>query len=119
MKRVRLLVITAPFEARQLQARVRGLRKAGMAVAGGPGTSKNDVKLTRRQTQVLLGMSMGRSTSEIAHELKVARKTIETHRQALMSRLGIYRVAELVRYALRRGVLPASWLLDGSRARRV
>jgi DNA-binding NarL/FixJ family response regulator len=111
VNRARLLVVAAPVDEKGLQARARRLREQGFAVVG-PEASKKDVPLTRRQIQVLRGIAMGRSTTEIAYELKVSGKTVETHRMLLMKRLRIHRIAELVRYALRRGVLPASWLLD-------
>ena len=41
---------------------------------------------------------------EIAAVLGVSIKTVETHRRTMMSKLGIYSVAELTKYAIREGV---------------
>ena len=60
--------------------------------------------LTLRQQQVLKMVAEGLRTKEIAFELSVSVKTIETYRAQIMNRLGIGDVAGLVRYAIRRGL---------------
>jgi len=60
--------------------------------------------LSRRQVQVLRFISQGHSTREIARQLALSPKTVETHRAKLMSRLGLHHVAGLVRYAVRVGL---------------
>jgi DNA-binding CsgD family transcriptional regulator len=55
-------------------------------------------------------MALGYKTKEIARQLGLSIKTIETHRQQLTKRLGIGHVPGLVRYALQTGLVPASWL---------
>jgi DNA-binding NarL/FixJ family response regulator len=60
--------------------------------------------LTPRQREVLLLIASGSNTKEIAAELEISVKTVETHRAHLMSQLGIHDVAGLVRYAIRVGV---------------
>jgi DNA-binding NarL/FixJ family response regulator len=62
--------------------------------------------LTPRQREVLKRIAEGRSTKEIAYELKLSVKTVETHRAQVMERLGIRDVAGLVRYAMRAGLVP-------------
>jgi DNA-binding NarL/FixJ family response regulator len=71
-------------------------------VGGEPGA---DV-LTTRQREVLRLVAGGKSTKEIAFELNLSVKTVETHRAQIMERLGIRDVAGLVRYALRTGLVP-------------
>lgn len=61
--------------------------------------------LTGRQREILLLIARGYSTAQIAHELSVSPKTVETHRRQLMQRLDIYDVAGLVRYAIHAGLL--------------
>jgi DNA-binding NarL/FixJ family response regulator len=61
--------------------------------------------LTARQREVLALVAAGRSTKEIAYDLKLSVKTVETHRAQIMERLGIRDVAGLVRYALRTGLI--------------
>src|SRR5262249_34886528 len=62
--------------------------------------------LTARQREVLKLVAGGKSTKEIAFELNLSVKTVETHRAQIMERLGIRDVAGLVRYALRTGLIP-------------
>lgn len=65
--------------------------------------------LTPRQRQILQLIASGQSTKQIAYELGLSVKTVETHRAQLMDRLGIRDVPGLVRLALRAGlVLPDS-----------
>jgi DNA-binding NarL/FixJ family response regulator len=63
-------------------------------------------RLTPRQVEVMQLLVTGLSTRETAHRLGVSNKTVETHRAALMRRLGIRHLAGLVRYALRIGLTP-------------
>jgi DNA-binding NarL/FixJ family response regulator len=70
------------------------------------GTGAGADPLTQRQRQVLKHIAEGRSTKEIAFELDLSVKTIETHRAQIMERLGIRDVAGLVRYAMRVGIVP-------------
>ena len=57
--------------------------------------------LTARQREVLQMLAEGRSTKEIATALQVSIKTVESHRAALMQRLGIHDLAGLVVFAAR------------------
>lgn len=62
-------------------------------------------KLTARQYEVLKLIAEGRGTKEIALQLHISRKTVETHRARIMRRLNIRDVAGLVRYAVHRGLI--------------
>jgi DNA-binding NarL/FixJ family response regulator len=62
--------------------------------------------LTPRQLEILACISRGLSTKEIAFELQLSAKTVETHRARLMSRLQLRDIASLVRYAIRTGLAP-------------
>jgi DNA-binding NarL/FixJ family response regulator len=68
--------------------------------------ARAEIALTPRQREVLTLIARGRSTKEIALDLDLSVKTVETHRAQLMERLGIREVAGLVRYAIRRGLVP-------------
>jgi len=57
--------------------------------------------LTPRQKQILQLISEGKNVKQIAFELKVSIKTVESHRTQLMERLGIPNAMALVRYAAR------------------
>lgn len=62
-------------------------------------------KLTNRQREVFDLVVRGHTTKEIACRLKLSVKTVETHRQQLMQRLGIFEVTGLTRLAIHHGVL--------------
>jgi DNA-binding NarL/FixJ family response regulator len=64
--------------------------------------------LTARQREVLKLVAGGKSTKEIAFDLNLSVKTVETHRAQIMERLGIRDVAGLVRYALKTGLVSDS-----------
>src|SRR5262249_2880612 len=64
-------------------------------------------RLTNREREVLQLMAEGRSTKQIAMDLKVSVKTVETHRRQLMEKLDIHSVAELTKYAIREGLTTA------------
>ena len=57
--------------------------------------------LTPRQREVLQLIAEGGSTKEIAYQLELSVKTVETHRAAIMERLGIRDIPGLVLYAVR------------------
>ena len=61
--------------------------------------------LTPRQREILQMVAEGKSTKEIAFQLNVSVKTVETHRAALMERLDIHDIAGLVLYAVRHGLI--------------
>ena len=63
--------------------------------------------LTTREREVLYLVAGGLSNAEIADKLFVSPRTVETHRANLMRKLNLHNHAELIRYAIRRGILPA------------
>jgi DNA-binding NarL/FixJ family response regulator len=65
-------------------------------------------KLSERQREVLQLLAAGISMRDIARQLQLSVKTVETHRAEVMRRLGIRDLAGMVRYAVRVGVISAS-----------
>lgn len=63
--------------------------------------------LTPRQTEILRRLAAGESVKEIAFDLGLSVKTVETHRAQIMERLEIRDLAGLVRYAIRVGLVRA------------
>lgn len=61
--------------------------------------------LTNRERMILQLAAEGYSGTEIAQRLTISARTVETHRSNLMHKLGLHSQTELVRYALRRGIL--------------
>lgn len=62
-------------------------------------------RLTPRQRQILQFIARGHSTKDMAVQLHVSVKTVESHRAQLMQRLNIHDVAGLTRYAIRAGLV--------------
>jgi DNA-binding NarL/FixJ family response regulator len=65
-------------------------------------------KLSEREREVLKLTAEGYSSQEIADQLILSPKTIETYRSRLMQKLNLHHRSELVRFALRRGLLKAN-----------
>ncbi|MHC4388815.1 MAG: response regulator [Planctomycetota bacterium] len=60
--------------------------------------------LTDRELEVLQLIAEGNSTKQIALKLHISVKTVETHRRQIMNKLDIYTIAELTKYAIRKGL---------------
>lgn len=88
------------FVSKSNLARLRPAVEAALAVRHKLG------RLTPRQIEVLGFIAKGLSTADIARRLQLSIKTIETHRMALMDRLGIHDLAGLIRFAILVGLVP-------------
>ena len=62
--------------------------------------------LTMREREILQMAAEGWSSTEIGHKLGISPRTVELHRSRFLKKLGLRNQAELVRYAIRRGILP-------------
>ncbi|WP_286933350.1 MULTISPECIES: response regulator [Aminobacterium] len=69
------------------------------------GTSPGEEKLTAREREVLIHLAEGKTNREIANLLHLSVKTIGTHRQNIMRKLGLETIADLVKYAIREGLI--------------
>lgn len=70
-----------------------------------PASPENE--LTRREQEVLAHLAEGASNAEIAAALVISPKTVERHRENIMRKLNLHSRAELVRYAIRKGIIKA------------
>ncbi len=61
--------------------------------------------LSARERDVLHLIADGLTAKEVATELSISTKTVEAHRTSLMRKLGVRKATELVRYALRHGLI--------------
>lgn len=61
--------------------------------------------LTDREKEVLQLLAEGRSNKEVAQLLNVGLSTVETHRANLMQKLSLHNTAEIVLYAVRKGII--------------
>jgi len=75
------------------------------AVEGKRSSSREASKdLSPREREVLQLLAEGRSSKEIGAQLDVAVSTVETHRRQIMDKLGLRTIAELTKYAIRKGL---------------
>jgi len=63
-------------------------------------------KLTNREREVLHLAAEGHSSTEIAERLSISSRTVETHRANMMRKLELRSQTDLIRYALKRGIIP-------------
>jgi two-component system, NarL family, response regulator NreC len=61
--------------------------------------------LTDREREILQLLAEGRSNKEVASLLDVGLSTVETHRANLMQKLNLHNTAEIVLYAVRKGII--------------
>jgi DNA-binding NarL/FixJ family response regulator len=87
----------SPAVAGKLSAVVRG--DAAASAAGAL------AQLTARERQVLVGVAQGHTNREIAQQLGISHRTVESHRESLMKKLGVRTVAGLTRLALEAGLV--------------
>jgi len=78
---------------------------AGLELSEEPGAAVY-TKLTRREREVLQLITEGANTKQIAVELKISTKTVESHRVNLMKKLDVSNPVELALLALREGFSP-------------
>jgi two-component system, NarL family, response regulator NreC len=83
----------SPRVARVFLDRYLSHRGAGTAAA-----------LTEREAQVLRMLAEGKSTKEIAGQIRMSGKTVDACRRQLMHKLNVQSTAELVKYAIREGI---------------
>ena len=67
--------------------------------------------LTSREQNILLQLAQGKSNKEVAIDLDISVRTVETHRRNIKRKLGISTTAGLTKYALEHGVLQGTGIL--------
>ena len=71
----------------------------------GSGEAPGAPRLTNREREVLVQIAEGRSNKEIAGQLDIGVRTVETHRERIMRKLDIHSVAGLTRFAIANGLI--------------
>ena len=61
-------------------------------------------RTTPRETEIIALLAAGKSNKEIAAQLKITVRTVETHRAKIMLKLGLHSLVELIHYAMRHGI---------------
>lgn len=67
---------------------------------------ESENRLSSKELEVLQYLAEGKSTKEIAFQLGVSSKTVDSHRQKIMQKLDVHSIAELTKYAVRQGLTP-------------
>jgi DNA-binding NarL/FixJ family response regulator len=75
------------------------------AELGGETSKEPHEILSNREYQVLRLLGAGQSVTEIAAELSLSVKTVSTYRARILQKLGLQNTAEIIRYALERGLV--------------
>jgi DNA-binding NarL/FixJ family response regulator len=89
------------FIGRISQFVLEGFLKAGAAEM----VSSDIRRLTSREREIVQLLAEGRSNKQIAQLLDLSVKTVETHRAAVMRKLGLGSLPELVRFAIRNQII--------------
>jgi DNA-binding NarL/FixJ family response regulator len=69
--------------------------------------ARQPAALTRRQREVLQLIAAGRTMKEAAALLRISTRTAESHKYQMMETLGVTTTADLIRYAIQTGIVPA------------
>lgn len=90
-----------------IDAVMRGEKYLCTGAAGSLEPKPNSAReaLTGREQTILLQLAQGKSNKDVAHELNISVRTVETHRKNIKRKLGISSTAGLTRYALEYGML--------------
>lgn len=78
-------------------------QKKKVTHTNGKVTMPND--LTKREQEVLALVASGKSNQEVADELFISIKTVDTHKSHILDKLGLKNTAELVRYAIKNNLI--------------
>jgi len=89
--------LSAPLSERAIEAYVEKAQ---------PRSLDGYTTLTTREREVLQLVAEGYSTSDISNRLSISPRTVEIHRSNVMHKLNLRSQIDLVRYALRKGLLP-------------
>jgi DNA-binding NarL/FixJ family response regulator len=89
---------TADVQAMVLQGYLKGLDEAEAVQAASR-------RLTAREREIVQLVSEGKSNKEVATTLGISVKTAETHRTNVLRKLELHSVTDLVRYAVRNGII--------------
>ena len=101
--------VSKPLDAGELLARVkRSLRRTAPKANGnghGHAQDENTAGLSPREREILGLLAEGRTQGQIATDLVISSKTVATHIQHILAKLGVHTRAQAVAFAFRRGLV--------------
>jgi DNA-binding NarL/FixJ family response regulator len=99
--------LSKPFDSGELLARVRrSLRRVAPPKTNGNGTGhENGASLSPREREILTLLAEGRTQSQISAALVISSKTVATHIQHILAKLGVHTRAQAVSAAFQRGLV--------------
>jgi DNA-binding NarL/FixJ family response regulator len=77
------------------------------ALVEGKSLEDEDERISSREKEILLLIAQGKSNSDIGELLVISPRTVETHRNNIMRKLGLSSVKEIISYAYKHGLLRA------------
>ena len=92
---VRTVVAGGTFVTPSIRKKLRDLQCYGRV----------SIQLSKREREVIKLIALGKSSKEIARLLEISPRTVDTYRQRLMSKLALNNLADVVRYAMRTGLV--------------
>lgn len=90
---VRTVAAGGTFVTPSIQAKLMELQRHGAAL------------LSRREREVIKLIALGHSSKEIGRLMGISPRTVDTYRSRLMDKLGLHTLADVVRYAVRTGMV--------------
>jgi DNA-binding NarL/FixJ family response regulator len=98
--------LSKPLDGGELLARVkRSLRRSPPVTNGNGNGHRDDANLSPRERQILSLLAEGRTQGQIATALVISSKTVATHIQHILSKLGVQSRAQAVAVAFQRGLV--------------
>ena len=88
-----------------LSPRVREILLEGLLNARSQHEERASARTTRREIEIISLLAEGKSNKEIAAQLGISIRTVETHRAKVMLKLGLHSLAELIHYAMRHRII--------------
>lgn len=67
-------------------------------------TNKNEYEITFREKEIIRHIAQGQTNKEIGEALCISAKTVDAHRTRVMKKLGVNKVVQLVRFAIKEGL---------------
>jgi len=92
---VRVVVSGGSFVSPTIQEKLRKLQREG----------KTAVLLSKREREVIELIAQGKSSKEIGRIMEISPRTVDTYRKRLMEKLDLHTLADVVRYAVRTGMI--------------